>query len=103
MYSFTLKDLKASEWGEHPMAITAFRMKRSGFHRFGFAIYRTTYDDDAAWERYLEVLKVSALRSLVQLGGDVLLEQYMDCRWTPSPGLQPRTQTETLSDTHSHH
>lgn len=78
------------------MAITAFRMKRSGFHRFGFAIYRTTYDDDAAWERYLEVLKVSALRSLVQQGGDVLLEQYMDCRLTPPPGLQPRIKNRDI-------
>ncbi|KAG6365845.1 hypothetical protein INS49_000021 [Diaporthe citri] len=78
MYSFTLEDLKASEWGEHPMAITAFRMKKSGFRRFGFAVYRTTYDDDAAWERYLEVLKVTARRSLVHQGRDVLLEQYMD-------------------------
>lgn len=25
---------------------------------------------------------MTALRSLVQEGGDVLLEQYMDCRWT---------------------
>ncbi|KAG8166432.1 hypothetical protein KVR01_002121 [Diaporthe batatas] len=54
----------------------AFGMKRSGFHRWGFAIYRTTYDDDAAWDRYLEILKVSALRSLKFTGGDVLLEQY---------------------------
>ncbi|KAI7784813.1 hypothetical protein LA080_009132 [Diaporthe eres] len=78
MHSFTLKDLRASEWGEHPMAITAFRMKTAGFHRWGFPIYRTTYDDDAAWQRYLEVLKFTARKYLVRQGGDVLLEQYMD-------------------------
>lgn len=92
MYSFTLKDLKASEWGEHEMASTAFRMKKTGFHRWGFVIYRTTYDDDEAWERYLEVLKLTARHSLVELGGDVLLEQYMECRWTLLPSLQLRTQ-----------
>lgn len=80
MYSFTLKDLKASEWGDHEMAETAFRMKKTGFHRWGFVIYRTTYEDDAAWERYLEVLKLTARLSLEELGCDVLLEQYMDCR-----------------------
>lgn len=80
-YSFKLEDLKASEWGEHSNASTAFEMKRSGFHRWGFAIYRTTYDDDAASDRYLEILKVSALRTLKFTGGDVLLEQYMDCRF----------------------
>lgn len=42
MYSFTLKDLKGSEWGDHEMADTAFRMKKTGFHRWGFVVYRTT-------------------------------------------------------------
>ncbi|WYZ42203.1 hypothetical protein EsH8_V_001098 [Colletotrichum jinshuiense] len=53
-------------------------MKRSGFHRWGFVIYRVTYDDDAMWECYFEVLKLSARDVLVNEGGDVLLEQYMD-------------------------
>lgn len=82
MYSFTLEDLKASEWGEHPMANTAFSMKRARFHRWGFVIYRTTYGDDEAWDRYLRALKVTALAQIEEMGGDVLLEQYMDCRWT---------------------
>lgn len=93
MYSFTLEDLKAAEWGEHPMATTAFNMKNSGFHRWGFAIYRTTYDDDVAWERYLEVLRLTARKHLARLGGDVLLEQYMDCKWTPSPSVQSATHS----------
>lgn len=80
MYSFTLKDVKFSEWWDHEMAETAFRMKKTGFHRWGFVIYRTTYGDDAAWERYLEVLKLTARHSLMESGDDVLLEQYMDCR-----------------------
>ncbi|KAF0315194.1 hypothetical protein GQ607_017577 [Colletotrichum asianum] len=53
-------------------------MKRTRFHRWGFVIYRTTYEDDAAWERYLEVVKFAAQWSPDYLGGDVLLEQYMD-------------------------
>lgn len=48
-------------------------MKRSGFHRWGFVIYRVTYDDDAMWECYFEVLKLSARDVLVNEGGDVLL------------------------------
>ncbi|KAJ0330939.1 hypothetical protein COL922a_012231 [Colletotrichum nupharicola] len=79
-YSFTLKDLNASTWADHPLGRTAYGMKRSGFHRWGFVIYRTTYDDDAAWERYVEVLKRIARSVLVDEGGDVLLEQYMDCK-----------------------
>lgn len=94
MYSSTLKDLKVSEWWEHPMATIAFGMKGSGFHRWGFAVYRTTYDDDDAWERYLEVLKVTARRSLVQQGGDVLLEQYMDCRWTLPAKFTAKSRTQ---------
>lgn len=93
-YSFTLEDLTASVWGEHPLAGTAFGMKRSGFHRWGFVIYRTTYDDDAAWERYLEVIKLTARQSLDRLGGDVLLDQYMDCRWTLTLKLSPMLQPE---------
>lgn len=81
-YSFTLKDLKFSQWGDNEMATTAFNMKKTGFHRWGFVIYRTTYDDDAAWERYLEALKLAALHSLESSGADVLLEQYMDCKST---------------------
>lgn len=79
-YSFTLKDLNASTWADHPLGRTAYGMKRSGFHRWGFVIYRTTYDDDAAWERYVGVLKRTARSVLVDEGGDVLLEQYMDCK-----------------------
>ncbi|KAF3798873.1 hypothetical protein GCG54_00008331 [Colletotrichum gloeosporioides] len=41
-YSFTLKDLNASTWDDHPLCRTAYSMKRSGFHRWGFVIYRTT-------------------------------------------------------------
>lgn len=100
-YSFTLEDLKASQWGDHPNASTAFAMKRTGFHRWGFVIYRTTYGDDAAWERYLEVLKVGALRSLESTGGEVLLEQYMDCRFTIPTSLPDmiKNSAETLFNT----
>ncbi|KAJ0269100.1 hypothetical protein Brms1b_011242 [Colletotrichum noveboracense] len=73
-YSFTLKDLNASTWADHPLGRTAYGMKRSGFHRWGFVIYRTTYDDDAAWERYVEVLKRIARSVLVDEGGDATLE-----------------------------
>ncbi|KAL0941456.1 uncharacterized protein CTRU02_204219 [Colletotrichum truncatum] len=86
-YSFTLKDTNASNWGEHPLAATSFGMKDAGFHRFGFVIYRTVYNDNAAWERYLEVLKLAARKSLDIVGGDVLLEQYMDWPVISDPAL----------------
>ncbi|GKT42728.1 uncharacterized protein ColSpa_02909 [Colletotrichum spaethianum] len=77
-YSFTLKDLTASTWVDHSLGRTAYGMKNSGFHRWGFVIYRTTYNDDTACERYLEALKLTVRCILADEGGDVLLEQYMD-------------------------
>ncbi|KAK2026960.1 hypothetical protein LX32DRAFT_641389 [Colletotrichum zoysiae] len=77
-YRITLEDITRSTWSGHDYGGTAFAMKWSRFHRWGFVIYRTTYDDDTAWERYLEVLRLARLRSLVWAGDDLLLEQYMD-------------------------
>ncbi|KAJ0360196.1 hypothetical protein COL26b_014151 [Colletotrichum chrysophilum] len=74
-YSFTLKDLNASTWADHPLGRAAYGMKRSGFHRWGFVIYRTTYDDDAAWERYVGVLKSTARSVLVDEGGSVMSDK----------------------------
>ncbi|KAK0624162.1 hypothetical protein B0T14DRAFT_517607 [Immersiella caudata] len=31
----------------------------SGHHKWGFLVYRTSYDDDAAWQRYLQILNRS--------------------------------------------
>ncbi|KAF5497584.1 hypothetical protein CGCS363_v008591 [Colletotrichum siamense] len=77
-YSITLEDLTPTTWSGRRLADIAYGMKRSGFHRWGFVIYRTTYDDDKAWDRYLEVLQLTRLRTLLHAGADLLLEQYMD-------------------------
>lgn len=81
-YSITLEDLTPTTWSGRRLADIAYGMKRSGFHRWGFVIYRTTYDDDKAWDRYLEVLQLTRLRTLLHAGADLLLEQYMDCKRT---------------------
>ncbi|KAL3290798.1 hypothetical protein RB213_009759 [Colletotrichum asianum] len=58
-------------------------MKRTRFHRWGFVIYRTTYEDDAAWERYLEVVKFAAQWSPDYLGGDSWCEARSEERDGP--------------------
>ncbi|KDN65634.1 hypothetical protein CSUB01_05410 [Colletotrichum sublineola] len=64
-YRLTLEDIKASNWSGHDHSGTAYGMKRSGFHRWGFVIYRTTYDDDTAWERYLEETRYFLSRPVI--------------------------------------
>ncbi|KAK1564276.1 uncharacterized protein LY79DRAFT_530181 [Colletotrichum navitas] len=98
-YSFTLKDLTPSTWADHPLGRTAYGMKRAGFHRWGFVIYRATYNDDTAWERYLKALKLTVRRALADEGGDVLLEQYID--W-PVIADQPTLDGASKADVRKH-
>ncbi|KAK2041574.1 hypothetical protein LZ31DRAFT_543944 [Colletotrichum somersetense] len=98
-HSFTLKDLTPSTWADHPLGRTAHGMKRAGFHRWGFVIYRATYNDDTAWERYLKALKLTARRALADEGGDVLLEHYMD--W-PVIADQPTLDGASKADVRKH-
>lgn len=50
----------------------------SGHHKWGFLVYRTTYDDDKAWTRFMDVLTRSTEVALRQAGKDARLQPYLD-------------------------
>jgi hypothetical protein len=53
-------------------------MQQTGFLKWGFAVYRCTYLDDAAWSRYVQFIRSSVIASLDHAGRQHLLEQYLD-------------------------
>ncbi|KAK1845944.1 hypothetical protein CCHR01_11436 [Colletotrichum chrysophilum] len=53
-------------------------MIRTGYHKWGFVIYRCTYDDGELWNRYLAQLKQSCHEELVKGRRAELLEKYLD-------------------------
>ncbi|ROT37997.1 hypothetical protein SODALDRAFT_324451 [Sodiomyces alkalinus F11] len=55
-------------------------MQQTGYHRWGFVVYRCTYSDDDAWARYVERMKQAAVDDLSRYGRDLLLAKYVD--WT---------------------
>ncbi|GKT90281.1 hypothetical protein Ct61P_08131 [Colletotrichum tofieldiae] len=57
---------------------TCLNMLSTGVHKWGFVIYRCTYDDDELWNRYLAQLKSFCHDELVEERRAELLEQYLD-------------------------
>ncbi|KAK1985566.1 hypothetical protein LZ30DRAFT_686053 [Colletotrichum cereale] len=57
---------------------TCLSMLSTGIHKWGFVIYRCTYDDDELWNRYLAQLKSFCHDELVEERRAELLEQYLD-------------------------
>ncbi|WYZ42284.1 hypothetical protein EsH8_V_001179 [Colletotrichum jinshuiense] len=57
---------------------TSMGMIKTGYHRWGFVVYRCTYDDDDLWNRYLAQLKKNLYDELVEGRRAELLEQYLD-------------------------
>ncbi|KAK2059003.1 hypothetical protein LY76DRAFT_512970 [Colletotrichum caudatum] len=53
-------------------------MISTGIHKWGFVIYRCTYDDDELWSRYLAQLKEFYHSHLAENRRAELLEQYLD-------------------------
>ncbi|KFA60020.1 hypothetical protein S40285_08764 [Stachybotrys chlorohalonatus IBT 40285] len=53
-------------------------MQQTGFHKWGFVIYRCTYSDDDAWRRYVQYIRDETIRALDFLGVQFLLEKYFD-------------------------
>lgn len=51
-------------------------MQETGYHEWGFIIYRTTYDDDDAFQRYIALLQQWTEQSLDRTGRKELLLQY---------------------------
>ncbi|KAK5637687.1 hypothetical protein RRF57_013402 [Xylaria bambusicola] len=62
------------------MGATAQFMRDTGFETWGFLIYRCTYGDDEAWNRYMEAFKKQVHSVLEHYGRDWLLEKY--AQWT---------------------
>ncbi|KAK2029946.1 hypothetical protein LX32DRAFT_651931 [Colletotrichum zoysiae] len=58
-------------------AWTCLNMISTGVHKWGFVIYRCTYDDDELWSRYLAQLKSFCHDNLVEHRRAELLEQYL--------------------------
>ncbi|KAL0945001.1 uncharacterized protein CTRU02_202888 [Colletotrichum truncatum] len=57
---------------------TCLNMIITGIHKWGFVIYRCTYDDGGLWNRYLMQLKSSCPANLVKNRRAELLEEYLD-------------------------
>ncbi|KAF6815719.1 hypothetical protein CSOJ01_03399 [Colletotrichum sojae] len=53
-------------------------MLSTGIHKWGFVIYRCTYDGDELWDRYLAQLKSLCHDRLVEEGRAELLEPHLD-------------------------
>ncbi|KAK6213695.1 hypothetical protein QIS74_09697 [Colletotrichum tabaci] len=53
-------------------------MIRTGYHRWGFVVYRCAYGDDDLWDRYITQLKKNVHDELVHARRAELLEQYLD-------------------------
>ncbi|KAJ3952891.1 hypothetical protein N0V92_010654 [Colletotrichum tropicale] len=53
-------------------------MINTGYHTWGFVVYRCTYDDDDLWNRYLMQLKQFCHEELVKGRRAELLEKYLD-------------------------
>ena len=59
---------------------TIFGMQHTGHHKWGLLIYRTTYADDAAWDRYMAHLRSCAAESLEFCGRAAELGPHL--QWT---------------------
>lgn len=50
---------------------TTISMIKTGFHEWGFVIYRCVYGDDAAWQQYMKYFEEDVIDGLKHQGGDV--------------------------------
>lgn len=55
-------------------------IQKTRFRKWGFRIYRCTYDDDAAWDRYVGNLENELKGGLEATGSDYMLAPYHE--WT---------------------
>ncbi|KAL6854898.1 hypothetical protein ACO1O0_006033 [Amphichorda felina] len=58
------------------MGSTVRCMQETGFHRWGYVLYRCTYSDDVAWDYYVQNIYEAVRDSLELFGGDLLLMKY---------------------------
>lgn len=57
-------------WSSQPFAATIKSMINTKFHAWGFVIYRCTYGDDDAWQRYMKCFEENVHDGLELHGGD---------------------------------
>ncbi|KLU87062.1 hypothetical protein MAPG_06067 [Magnaporthiopsis poae ATCC 64411] len=70
----------AAGYVPQPMRLTVNQRIRYGYHKWGFVIYRCTYDDDALWEAFVTMLKASAAAYLQARKQENILGP--DLQWT---------------------
>lgn len=63
-------------------------MQKTGFQTWGFVIYRGTYSNDAAWQRYVDLLKNEIQTKLEYYGRAELLLQYLQWTIIEDPALE---------------
>lgn len=83
VYTETLESIpQIEEWdaSREKLGWTILNMQKTGFHHWGFVIYRGAYGDDAKWQRYLDSMRNQIQLALEYDGRDVLLPQYLE--WT---------------------
>ena len=68
---------------ETPILNEAAKVKRNlnqdNHDRWGFAIYRCTYGDDAAWDRFKDIITARAQKEIRELGEPGILDEL---EWT---------------------
>ncbi|TPX13482.1 uncharacterized protein E0L32_006212 [Thyridium curvatum] len=92
-----MDDLPLQDTSFSPLAHTINGMKRTSHHEWGFVIYRCAYGDDAAWQRYLDLLKASVAETLDILGRDVLLGPILVWTVVEDQGLDQATPEDVRS------
>ena len=63
---------------EHQLGLLIEGMQKTGYHRWGFVVYRCTYNDDQAWLRYLKYMIDRIIDSLELRDLRNLLEKYLE-------------------------
>lgn len=66
--------------GGYGLPSTIQSIQETGFRKWGFRIYRCTYDDDDAWDRYMGNLENRLEKALKVTGSDYMLTPYHE--WT---------------------
>jgi hypothetical protein len=80
-YSYPLSSvptLQLHNLATEPLGRITFNLQRTGFHKWGFVVYRCAYGNDNLWQRYVDKMKEKAILALDESGRKGLLKQYMD-------------------------
>lgn len=70
------------------------KMQITRFQAWGFVVYRCTYSDDAAWQRYMNEMKKQIQRDLEEEGLDELLLQYLQYTVIEDPNLEGASKND---------